>query len=150
MGGDRVGGDRVGGDRGKVPAPPPEPPPPPRRRRPSRARAAPLTRFITVRVVLFCAVFVAVLAIAAAGVVWYARGTYYVGLSGNRLTIFQGHPGGLLWFRPTVAQRTDVTTDQILSYHLAALRSGQQEATFAAARQYVQRLESEYAQASGG
>ena len=53
------------------------------------------------------------LAAAAAGVGWYARAGYFVGLQGNRITIFQGRPGGLLWFRPTVADATNLTTADV-------------------------------------
>jgi len=75
--------------------------------------------------------------LGAAGIGWYARGGYFVGLRGNQLTIFQGRPGGLLWFRPTIADTTDVASDQVESRHLPALAAGQVEPTLAAARQFV-------------
>lgn len=121
-----------------------------RRRRGEADSGRPRARFITLRVVVFLAVFAAMLAIAAGAIWWYARGSYFVGLSGNQVTIFRGRPGGLMWFQPTVAQRTPVTTADVLPYHIADLRAGQPEATLGAARAYVQRLESEYSQASSG
>jgi hypothetical protein len=51
-------------------------------------------------------------------VAWYARDGYFVGLKGNQIVIFRGQPGGLLWFHPTVAVTTSVTTSQVESYHL--------------------------------
>jgi serine/threonine protein phosphatase PrpC len=98
---------------------------------------------ITTRVVAFCAVLVLLLAGAAAGVAWYARTGYFVGLTGNRITIFQGRPGGVLWFKPTVADDTTVTTAQIEARHLSILAAGQEEPTLAAARQYLDRLVAE-------
>ena len=89
------------------------------------------------RLVGFVVVFLALLGLGAAGIGWYARGGYFVGLRGNQLTIFQGRPGGLLWFRPTIAATTDVTSDQVESRHLPALASGQVEPTLPAARQFV-------------
>ncbi len=114
-----------------------------------RSSAVPVARFITVRVVLFCAVLIGLLALAAAGVVWYARDSYFVALSGDHLTIFQGRPGGVLWLEPTVAERTNVTTADVLAYHLSSLRSGQEEPSLSAARAFISRLQTEYAQASG-
>jgi len=95
------------------------------------------SRLITLRVVGFFALFLILLGLAAAGTGWYARAGYFVGLRGNQIIIFQGRPGGLLWFRPTIAVSTDVTTDQVESRHLPALESGQQEPTLTAARQFV-------------
>ena len=37
------------------------------------------------------------------GIGWYARAGYFVGVAGRRIMIYQGRPGGVLWFRPTVA-----------------------------------------------
>jgi protein phosphatase len=113
---------------------PADPAPKPGRRRP---------RLITLRVVAFCAVLVVLLAGAVAGLAWYARSGYFVGLIGKRITIFQGRPGGVLWFHPTVADPTNVTTADVESRHLPALASGQQEPSLTAARQYVDRLVAE-------
>ncbi len=110
---------------------------PPRRRR----RARP--RLITFRVVVYCAALVLLLGAAAIGVAWYARSGYFVGLTGDRITIFQGRPGGVLWFQPTVADATTVTTDQIESRHIPTLAAGQEEPSLTAARQYVDRLVAE-------
>jgi len=57
--------------------------------------------------------------------------------------IFRGQPGGLLWFHPTVAATTGVTTSQIESYHLSALAAGQTEPSLSAARQLVASMVSE-------
>jgi PPM family protein phosphatase len=100
-------------------------------------------RLITLRVVGFFAVLVLILGAAAAGIGWYGRGGYFVGLRGNRVVIFRGRPGGVLWFHPTIAAPTSVTTDQIESYHLPALQAGQEEPTLAAAREFVESMVTE-------
>jgi protein phosphatase len=103
-----------------------------------RTRATrPRRRVITLRVVVFTLGVLALLTLAGAGVAWYARASYFVGLSGDRIIIFQGRPGGVLWLRPTVADATDVTTADVLPRHLPALSSGQQEPSLSAARQFV-------------
>ncbi|HET6795043.1 MAG TPA: Stp1/IreP family PP2C-type Ser/Thr phosphatase [Acidimicrobiales bacterium] len=125
-----------------APPPPPPPPPPPgrsaRAARGGRSRAG--GRRVTVRLVAFVLALAVVIAGAAAAIVWYARAGYYVGLRGDRLTIFQGRPGGLLWFNPTIADRTPYTSQQVLAYHLADLKQGRTESSLTAARRYVRNL----------
>ena len=115
--------------------------PPPKDPAPRRRRGRP--RLITFRVVVYCAALVLLLGGAAIGVAWYARSGYFVGLSGDRITIFQGRPGGVLWFHPTVADATAVTTAEIEARHLPTLSAGQEEPSLTAARQYVDRLVAE-------
>jgi protein phosphatase len=64
-------------------------------------------------------------------------------LKGNEIVIYRGRPGGVLWFQPTVAARTAVTTDQVESYHLQALVAGQEEPTLNSAHEFVNRLVTE-------
>lgn len=116
---------------------PPEPPPP------AAAPPQPTARMITPRVVGFVLLLIAILAGAAAGIGWYARSGYFVGLRGDRITIFQGQPGGVLWFHPTVADATHVTTKDVLDHQVPRLRAGQTEPTLQAARQYVINLVAE-------
>jgi protein phosphatase len=108
-----------------------------------RAVPRPSTRFITLRVVGFLVLLLLLLGLAAAGVAWYARDGYFVGLKGSQIVIFRGQPGGLLWFHPTVAVTTGVTTSQVESYHLSALAAGQTEPSLAAARDLVASMVSE-------
>ncbi|MBO0729542.1 MAG: Stp1/IreP family PP2C-type Ser/Thr phosphatase [Acidimicrobiaceae bacterium] len=115
-----------------------------RRGRPAR------TRMVTVRVVAFFVVLLIVLGAGAAAIAWYGRSSYFVGLQGNELTIFQGRPGGVLWMQPTIKERTGVTTDQVESQRLPALRAGQTESSVQSARQYITRLRTEYQQATLG
>src|SRR5581483_1705936 len=50
-----------------------------------------------------------VVGIGVGAVGWYARRTYYVGLSADRVTVFKGVPGGLLGWEPTVDRQTGLT-----------------------------------------
>jgi protein phosphatase len=108
---------------------------------PKRRRGRPGA--ITLRVVAYCTALGVLLAGAVVGVAWYARSGYFVGLTGDRITIFQGRPGGVLWFHPTVVDPTSISTADIESRHLPTLSAGQQEPTLGAARQYVDRLVAE-------
>lgn len=101
-------------------------------------------RRVTFRVALFVLALLLVLGGAAYFVVWYARASYYVGLQGNQLVIFQGRPGGVLWFKPTVAERTDVTTAEVPHRALGQLDQGMTEPSRSAAHDYVRNLVDEY------
>ena len=100
-------------------------------------------RVITVRVVGFVALLLFLVAAAVVAVGWYARGSYFVGLDRSELTIYRGRPGGLLWFEPTVLQRTGVRTDEVLPFRLSDLQNGKEEASLNQARQYVASLKAE-------
>jgi PPM family protein phosphatase len=99
--------------------------------------------FLTPRVVLFGVVVLLLLAGGAAAVVYYARGSYFVGVQGDRLTIYRGRPGGVLWFDPTVEQKTGVTTSQVLPSRVPDLKTGKEEPSLTDARQYVHNLQAE-------
>lgn len=100
-------------------------------------------RPITGRVIVFVLVLLLIVGGALAAVAYTARGTYYVGLDEERVTIFKGKPGGLLWFRPTVEEATDLTADDVRASRLDDLRNGKEQPTLGAAREYVENLRDE-------
>jgi len=118
-----------------------------RQARAARPRGAPI---LTVRFVAFLIALLAVATVAVGGVELYARSSYYVGLVGGELTIYQGRPGGVLWINPTVVTRTGVTTAQIEPRHLGELNAGQVEPGLGAARRYVANLRAEEQNARQG
>ena len=90
---------------------------PPRPGRPKgaehRRRDSTAPRWLTWRVASFVAALCVVAGGAVACLAWYARSAYYVTLSDGRVTIFQGRPGGVLWFQPTLAERTALTPSSV-------------------------------------
>lgn len=84
-----------------------------------------------------------VVAVAVAAVGFYARGSYYVGTSGEQVAIYQGRPGGLLWFKPTLKERTDMALAQVAPSRVEDLRRGKQEPSLDAARRYVSNIREE-------
>jgi PPM family protein phosphatase len=98
-------------------------------------------------VVLFGLLFLLILAGAAAAIAWYARSAYFVGLQGQNITIFKGRPGGVLWWKPTVARITTTSVNDIESRHLPELQAGVQEPSLSAADDYVSSLVTERQQA---
>ena len=116
-----------------------------RQRRKSRATARRRERgrrLVTVRSLVFLVILAAILVGGYSAVRWFDVSSYYVGLDGNELMIYQGRTGGVLWYHPVVVERTGVTTGNIPSDPLTvrALRSGVQEPSYAAARAYVSGL----------
>jgi protein phosphatase len=108
---------------------------------PEQALAAP--RRVTGRVIAFSLALCVVIGGAVACLGWYSRSAYFVTLSKGRVTIFQGRPGGVLWFQPTLALRTPYGPSSVPSYYLGPLATGQVEPSLADARLYVNRMVSE-------
>lgn len=117
-----------------------------RRERRRQRRLAGIPRRITLRVMLFVVLVVAVLAGAYGVLRWYGTDNWYVTLDGSHLAIYQGRPGGFLWFEPKLVDRTNVTTSEVLSFHVPALRTDQQQSSLAAAKRYIADLHNEYVQ----
>lgn len=108
--------------------------------------SVPKSRAITVRVVGFLALLIALVGGAGLAVAWYARGSYFVQLDHNeKLTVYKGRPGGLLWFQPTVAATSEVRATDVASYRLNDLRSGKEEPSLSRAQDYIVSLKDEKA-----
>jgi len=101
-------------------------------------------RRLTWRVLAFSLLVIAVFGAIVLSVAWYARSAYFVGLEGERVAIYRGRPGGLLWFDPTLQERKPLTLDDVLPVHHSELRAGKEQASKAAADRYVNRLRQEF------
>lgn len=142
-----------GGPAGVVPDEGPVPgelPPQPASQLPATAR--PVTRpfaLFTWRVGGFVTAVCFVVGGAIGALAWYARSAYFVGLSGREITIFQGRPGGVLWFEPTVAERTRYNSSSVLPSVLVKLRAGYLEPSVPRARQFISNQVAEKIEAQG-
>lgn len=74
---------------------------------------------------------------------WYARRTYYVGLAGERVALYQGVPGGVLGWDPTVEQRSSLIADDLTPAQRADLEDGHRFTSRSEALRYLRRLEEE-------
>ncbi len=70
-------------------------------------------RRLTGATVIFVALVVAVLVAAFVIVAAYGRSGFYAGFDDGTVAVFQGRPGGVLWFQPTVEERYDLTRDAL-------------------------------------
>ncbi len=76
------------------------------------------------RVLLWALPVVIVLGVAFGIVDYYAHHTYFVGNDGGRVAVFQGRPGGLLFWNPTVKQRTSLLTKTLAPADLTQVDAG--------------------------
>jgi protein phosphatase len=130
--------------RAAAPPEPVEAAPPPEDAAPAPALAAPASRpgIRRVRgVVRWGLPIVVVIGIAVGAVGWYARRTYYVGLAGDRVTVFKGVPGGLLGWKPTVDRPTDLTAADLSDADRADLENGHRFASRSDADRFIARLQ---------
>ena len=112
---------------------------PPSRRIDPRTGAR-IPRRITFRVLLFLVVLGGLAYGGYATVRWYVNNSYFIGLSHNQVVIYQGRPGGFVGINPKIVTRTQVTASQVPSYKLPDLRSGVQESSLNAAKNYIKSL----------
>ncbi len=127
-----------------APSRPVVPPPPEKESWSARRRRLGIPRRITVRVVIFVLMVAAVPVAAYFAIRWYAYDNWYLALSGNQIVVKQGHPGGVLWFKPKIVDRTGVTKAEVLPPGLAQIKSGVQEPSLNDAKKYVTNLHAQY------
>ena len=94
---------------------------------------------LTLRVVLFIVVLVGIIGVAAVALGVYARASYFVGLDGQRVAVFKGRPGQLLWFKPTVDHETGHVVADLLPQAQEQVRANKLEPSRSAADGYVVR-----------
>jgi protein phosphatase len=110
------------------------------RRRGRRARhtvAEPRARRVTWRVLLFVLFVLALIGGVVATIHWYGTSAYFVGFDGDRVAIFQGRPGGVLWVDPELVDTTDLSRDDVPPARLADIDAGVEEGSLSQARRYV-------------
>jgi PPM family protein phosphatase len=106
-----------------------------------RHSSATRPRRLTWRVALFSLIVIGLIGGVFASIQWYAKSTYYVGFAGDRVTIYQGRPGGVAWIKPTQVEKTTLTRAQVPDDVLDDLEAGEEQATLDEAQAYVTRLE---------
>ncbi len=101
------------------------------------------SRLLTWRTGVFTIAVLTVVGIAVVGVLWYARGTYFVGFDRNTVTLYKGQPGGVLWFQPTVVKHYDLQRDDVPAGKLSVLDDGKPRSSEEEADAYVASLKDE-------
>ncbi len=117
---------------------------PSRERRRARRRVPGTARLLTVRLLVFVVLLLAVVGAGYVALRWYAMDEWYVGIDHGHLAVYQGRPGGFLWFKPRLVDESKLTTHEVLPYRRTQLRADQQETSLAAAKSYMENLYEEY------
>jgi protein phosphatase len=118
-----------------VAAPEPEPEPETRRQRRDDADKRRVGR-----VLLWLIPVVLILGVAIAAVAWYARSNYFVGANRGLVTVYQGVPGGLLWWNPTIERRTNLRVAELVPADAAAVKGEHTFSSQGDANAYVRRI----------
>jgi protein phosphatase len=101
----------------------------------------PQGRRLTWRVLLFSLIVLALVGGAFATIQWYGRSTYFVGFDdGDRVAIFKGRPGGVLWLNPVLEETTDVARSHVPADTRDDLDAGKEQSSLGDAHRYVDRL----------
>ncbi|MBM3675628.1 MAG: Stp1/IreP family PP2C-type Ser/Thr phosphatase [Actinobacteria bacterium] len=97
----------------------------------------------TWRVARWAIPIVLVIGLAVGTVWWFARNTYYVAFDAKgHVTVYQGRPGGLFGWDPTVVRTTELTEDDVGEQAALAIAADKEFATKGDANAYVLQLES--------
>jgi PPM family protein phosphatase len=108
---------------------------------------APRDRIVTFRVAVFVILVAGLLAGTAGTVIWFDQTSYFVGLHGSSVAIYEGRPGGMLWFKPQLIETSQITTSELLATTIVTLRGGIAESSLTACEQLAARLKDEKAKA---
>jgi protein phosphatase len=71
---------------------------------------------------------------------WYAYSTYYLGNDAGTVAVFQGQPGGILWFKPIMVDDTKYQVSALRKTDQSQLAQTIPEPTFYSARYYATHL----------
>ena len=132
-----TGGGPIARSTVRASSPRPPAPVPANESRRARRRRLGIQRRVTVRVVLFTLLILAIPVAAFFVVRWYAYDNWYPAVQGNTIVIENGRSGGVLWFKPKVVDHPGVATSGVLPETLSAIRAGVQEPTLKKAQAYV-------------
>jgi PPM family protein phosphatase len=101
---------------------------------------APRGRRVTWRVVLFVALLLALAGGVVATIQWYGQSAYFVGFEGDRVAIFRGRPGGVLWIEPELVETFPLERSRVPADTIDRLEAGQEHTSRADAEAYVERV----------
>ena len=95
------------------------------------------SRRFTWRVLVFVTAVLMVVVVVVGAVIWSARNTYYVGFKGDRVAVYKGKPGGVLFIDPKLQQTTDIARAELPQNLRSVLDSGKELSSESAATRYL-------------
>jgi serine/threonine protein phosphatase PrpC len=106
----------------------------------ARAERAAKPRRFTWRVLFFVLLLLALAGGVVATIQWYGQSTYYVGFEGDRVAIFKGRPGGVLWIDPQLVDTSQLARGRVPEDRVDELETGVEQSSLSDARAYVERI----------
>lgn len=101
----------------------------------------PRARLVTWRSGVFVLAVVGVFVVAAFAVVWYGNSGYFVDVADDgTVAVFEGRPGGFLWFEPSLVESTGVDIDDLTPVLRDSVAGRPEFSTFDDARRYLANL----------
>ncbi len=116
------------------------PPDPPERPAPKPSRAKGSSRRAVRAAILVLLPLLLIVGAATAALGWYARGSYFVGVSGSEVVIYKGVPGGVLGWNPTVDQHTGLAVSDLAALDRDRVQGNSSRGSLSTAKAYVSRL----------
>ena len=86
---------------------------------------------------LFTLLVLALIGGVVATIQWYGTSAYFVGFEGDRVAIFKGRPGGVLWIEPELVDVTSLERDRVPESRRHDIEDGTEQTSLADARRYV-------------
>lgn len=94
----------------------------------------------TWRVGVFIAAFVFVILAGLAFIWWTGTKTWYVGVNGDRVAIYHGKPGGVLWIQPSLAEDSELLVVDVPQAALFDVENGVEQPSLSSSRKYIENL----------
>jgi PPM family protein phosphatase len=87
---------------------------------------------------VFVALFVGVFVVAGLAVVWYGNNGYFITANdAGEVAVYEGRPGGFLWFEPAEVESTGVAVDDLTPVLQDAIAAEPEFGTFDEASAYL-------------
>jgi protein phosphatase len=107
---------------------------------PSAAPPKRKRRLVTVRTIIFTTLVIAVFVVAFVVTAAFGRSGYFVGYEGDTVAVFQGRPGGVLWFQPTLASTSQLERDDLTPEFQTRIGRNPEFSSQASAERYLDQL----------
>jgi protein phosphatase len=98
-------------------------------------------RRFSVRVLAFVVALAGLGFVGYRSIDWFANNSYFVGTDGEEVVIYRGRPDGVLWFDPSVEERTDLAVSDLTPDDLERVEDNPTASSLEDAQRIVENFE---------